>query len=88
MSLTEIRRIRRWLLVHGGSNPLELCAWDGVLGLWLLAWLWLPVWVLTDQLAMLPLSVVALPLPTLYIAWRLHMHRRGQLRCDWAGALA
>ncbi|MBV8380603.1 MAG: hypothetical protein JO369_07580 [Paucibacter sp.] len=88
MSLTEVRRIRRWLHVHGSRRPLELCAWELVLGLWLLAWLGLPVWVLTDSVAMLPLSFVAMLLPTLYIAWRVHLHRRGQLRCDWLNALA
>jgi len=88
MSLIEVRRIRRWLHVNGSHRPLELCAWDLVLGLWLLGWLCLPFWVLTGQAAMLPLSFAAMPLPTAYIAWRLYLHRSGQLRCDWLSAVA
>jgi len=88
MSLTEVRRIRRWLHVHGSRHPFELCAWEFVLGLWLLGWLSLPLWVLTDQVTLLTLSALSMPLPTAYIAWRLHLHRRGQLRCDWLHALA
>jgi hypothetical protein len=35
-----------------------------------------------------PLCVLAVVAPNLYVAWRLKAHRRRRLRCDWSAAAA
>lgn len=87
MTLKQMSRIKRWLLLHGNRHPVELQAWDLVLTSWVLGLMAVPVLLLTDALVLLPLSLAGFLLPTAYAAVRGRLHRRGRLRCDWLALL-
>jgi hypothetical protein len=85
MSLAELQRIKRWHLAHRQDHPVECQLWDAVLTLWLAGWVgWLPV-LLFELLWLLPLCLLGVSTPTLYVRWRLRAHAAHRLRCDWIG---
>lgn len=87
MTLKQVAQVKRWLRLHGRAHPLELYVWDLVLTAWVLGLMAVPLSMLLHQFDLLPLSLAAFLLPTLYAAWRVRLHRRGRLRCDWLTAL-
>lgn len=87
MTLKQMSRIKRWLLLHAHRHPVELQAWDLVLMFWVLGLTTVPVLLLTDTFTLLPLSLLGFLLPSVYAALRGRLHRRGRLRCDWLTAL-
>jgi uncharacterized membrane protein len=87
LNLAELHRIRRWHVAHQEEHPLELHVWDAVLTLWLLGWIgWLPALLLNLMLA-LPLCLLGMAAPQMYVRWRARAHRARRLRCDWLNAL-
>lgn len=86
MTLLQLSRVKRWLLLHGG-HPIEAQTWDLVLMVWVLGWTATPPLILMSAWALLPLCLAGLLLPGAYVAGRLRLHRRGWLRCDWLTAL-
>ncbi|HEX2011266.1 MAG TPA: hypothetical protein VJN44_10045 [Roseateles sp.] len=87
MTLKQVTRVRRWLVLHGRQHPVEVQAWDLVLICWVLSWMSLPSLLLTGFWPMLPLCLAAFLLPSLYARVRQRLHRAGRLRCDWLTAL-
>lgn len=87
MTLRQLAQVKQWLRLHGRQHPIELCAWDLVLMVWVLGITALPAFVLIDAWALLPLCLAGFLLPGAYAAWRGRLHRRGRLRCDWLTAL-
>lgn len=87
MTLSQLSRIKRWLLLHGRQRGAELQVWDLVLCYWVLGWAALPGLLVLQAWPVLPLLLLAVLSPTLYVAWRKRMHRIGRLRCDWLCAL-
>ncbi|MBV8501508.1 MAG: hypothetical protein JO006_07305 [Paucibacter sp.] len=87
MDLAQMARIRHWLRLHGARHPAELWIWDLICIAWVAAWLAIPLSVILGRDELMPLSLLALVLPALYVAWRSRLHRRGKLRCDWLTAL-
>ena len=88
MRLEDLQRIKSWHVAHRHTHPVEYQAWDAMLTLWLAGWVgWLPVYAL-GLLWALPLCVLAIAAPALYVAFRLRAHRRRRLRCDWSAAAA
>ncbi|MDC8784362.1 hypothetical protein [Roseateles koreensis] len=87
MTLLQLTHVKRWMDLHQGRHPVELCAWDLVLTAWVLSWMALPVSTLLGNWWMLPLCLAGFLLPTAYANWRRSLHRRGRLRCDWLTAL-
>lgn len=83
LTLAELHRIRLWHLAHRHEQPLEGHLWDGVLTLWMMGWMgWVPALVVQAVWAV-PLCLVGMSLPRLYVGWRHRAHRRRRLRCDW-----
>ncbi|HEY0200310.1 MAG TPA: hypothetical protein VGC24_01310 [Burkholderiaceae bacterium] len=82
LSLSELQRIRYWHARHKKVQPLENQVFDAVLTLWLMGWVgWLAVAVLGPMLV--PLCLLGMAAPALYVQWRLHAQQHGALRCDW-----
>lgn len=83
MTLAELQRIKQWHVANRGTHPLEYHLWDMMLTLWLMGWMgWLPAYALAE-LWSVPLCVLAMFAPSLYVAWRVKAHRAHKLRCDW-----
>jgi hypothetical protein len=83
MPLAELQRIKQWHVRHRNDHPLEYQLWDAMLTLWVMGWVgWLPAWAF-DELWAVPLCVLAIAAPSLYVAWRNKAHRARRLRCDW-----
>ncbi|TFZ04018.1 hypothetical protein [Ramlibacter humi] len=86
MDLTRIHCIKEWQVRHRRTHSLESRAWDVLLTVWVMGWIgWLPAYAL-DALWALPLCLVAMLGPDLYVAWRARWHRLNRLRCDWLPA--
>jgi hypothetical protein len=85
MRLKQITYLKRWLIGHDHHLGLIVC--DAVLGAWIAGWAILPVMLLLDVPELLPVSLILIFLPELYVALRRLLHRKGFLRCDWLVAL-
>ncbi len=83
MRLNELERIKRWHVAHRQEHPLEYQLWDGVLTLWLMGWVGCMPVVIMEALWLLPLCLVGIWAPGLYVRWRQRVHAAQRLRCDW-----
>ncbi len=83
MTLSELQRIKQWHVAHRADHPLEYQIWDAVLTVWLMGWMGIPSILLFDWVWALPLCLVAMFAPQLYVRWRRHAARTARLRCDW-----
>lgn len=83
MSVDDLQRIKRWHLTHRDDHPVEYVVFDAMLTLWVAGWVgWVPVYA-CDLIWALPICVLAMAAPSLYVTWRMKAHRAGRLRCDW-----
>ena len=86
MHLADIHSIRQWQVRHRQRHPVEYHAWDTTVMVWMMGWIgWLPAYAL-DQVWALPLCLLAMLAPDLYVGWRARWHRLHRLRCDWLAA--
>ncbi len=87
MTLEELHRIKKWHVVNRVDHPVEYQLWDMMLMLWVMGWVgWLPAYAF-DFLWSVPLCMLGMAAPSLYVTWRLKAHRAHKLRCDWAARL-
>lgn len=87
MSLQQLQNFKRWHIGHFHGHSVEMAVCDAVLSGWLMGWMSLPVLVLLDEWAWLPLSLLLSVLPATYWSLRARLHRRGILRCDWLSSV-
>jgi hypothetical protein len=86
MTLNELGRIKKWLVGHRHTHPVEYHLWDAMLMLWLVGWVgWIPT-LAFHMVWATPLCIAAMFAPTLYATWRSRAHRARRLRCDWLTA--
>jgi hypothetical protein len=86
VTLAQLQRIKQWQVAHKAAQPLEYQAWDAILTLWVMGWVaWVPALVLGVPWA-LPLCLMGVAAPRLYLGWRRRAHEAGRLRCDWLDA--
>jgi hypothetical protein len=84
MTLDEMQRIKQWHVAHRRECPLQYHVWDAVLTVWMMGWVgWIPAMAFEALWAM-PLCLLGMSAPNLYVAWRLKAHRKHRMRCDWA----
>lgn len=87
MTVQQLHAIKLWQTAHKPESPLEYHAWDGVLTAWMFGLMGeLPALILWWPGMALVCAVLFL-MPSLYVALRRALHRRGQLRCDWLATL-
>jgi hypothetical protein len=86
MTLDDLQRIKKWHVAHRHTHPVEYQTWDLMLMFWVMGWVgWLPAYAF-DALWGVPLCVLAMAAPSLYVTGRLKAHRARRLRCDWVPA--
>jgi hypothetical protein len=89
LSLAQLQRLRHWRELQRArrTHRLECAVWEAVLTGWMLGWTgWLPVLALRLE-PLLPLCLLAILLPQLYVYARCRAHAQGRLRCDWLEVL-
>lgn len=87
VSLKMLQRIKKWHVAHKAEHPFEYQLLDGVLILWIMAWVgWLPAFALEVEW-LLPLCLLGMTLPNVYIGWRVAAHNQQRLKCDWLNQL-
>jgi hypothetical protein len=87
LSLAQMQRLKNWHAARPKANPLERQAWEGVVTVWVMAWMgWLPAYTLDAPWAY-PLCLLGAWLPQAYVQLRAHAHASGWLRCDWLDLL-
>ena len=86
MTLDQFQELRLWHL-HHGNRPVEGVVWNGVVTLWMMAWVGTPAALLLGWDEVVVAGLALLFLPSAYVAVRRQLHRRGLLRCEWIGAL-
>lgn len=85
MTLDQFHSLKVW---HSGHpRPMEKNVWDAVLTLWMLGWVGIPTTLLLGQPMLVFACIGAILAPSVYVAFRQHLHRAGRLRCDWITAL-
>lgn len=83
LSLNTLQSVKKWHVEHRADHPLELHLFDAVLTVWVMSWFaWLPLFILEFEW-LIPISLLGLMLPNLYIGWRIKAHIQHRLRCDW-----
>ncbi len=88
LRLSQLTRVRAWMVAHKRERPLEYHSWDAVMTLWVMgATGWLPAVVLGDAWWGVPLCLLGFWMPTHYARWRARAHAAGRLRCDWLTVL-
>ena len=85
MTLTQFQDLRHWHLRR--DRPVETQLWDGVLTLWVIAWVGGPAALILQRPLIAVVCLAMLFLPQSYVALRRSLHRAKRLRCDWLGAL-
>ena len=87
LTLMHLKRVRQRLLVERAAHRVEYGLWDAVLTLWVMGWTGLlPAYALDAPWA-LPLCVLGILAPRLYVMARARAHESGRLRCDWLDQL-
>ena len=75
MTLDDLHRIKKWHVAHRHTHPVEYQVWDVMLILWVMGWVgWLPAYAL-DAWWTVPLCMLAMAAPSLYVAGRIAAHR-------------
>jgi hypothetical protein len=88
IGILHLQRIKVWMRAHENSNQLEYEAFDAVLSIWLMGWVGILPTMILQLWWLLPLCVLALKTPSLYVAWRIAADAKGSLRCDWLALIA
>ncbi len=87
VSLKMLQRIKKWHVLHKDEHPFEYQLLDWVLIFWVMACVgWLPAFVLEAEW-LLPLCLLGMALPNVYIGCRVAAHYQNRLRCDWINQL-
>lgn len=87
VSLNTLQRIKKWHVAHKADHPLEYQLLDMVYMFWVMGWVGCLPAVVLDEEWLLPLCVLGISLPNLYIGWRVAAHEHHRLRCDWLNQL-
>ena len=87
MTLQQLQDIKLWHLAHKPDHPLEYHAWDGVLTAWMCGWMGEPAALILWWPSLAFVCALLFVTPSLYVALRRSLHRRGRVRCDWLATL-
>lgn len=83
LSQNTLQGVKKWHIANQAEHPLELHLLDAVLTIWVMSWFaWMPL-VIFEFEWLIPISLLGLMLPNLYIGWRIKAHTQHRLRCDW-----
>lgn len=83
LTLRQLQRLKDWHVAQRGAHPMECEVWNTVLTVWLMGWIgFLPALTFDTPWA-LPLCLIGVLAPQLYVRARARAHESGRLRCDW-----
>ena len=83
MTLQQMSAVKRWHITHHRQGSVEYQVWDGMLTCWMLGWMGVPPAMLLAPVLGAALCLALIHAPSVYVAVRRRLHRRGRLRCDW-----
>ena len=83
LTLLQLQRVKNWHVAQQGSHPIEYEIWNAVLTVWLMGWIGCLPALTFDAPWALPLCLLGVLTPQLYVNLRAQAHTRGRLRCDW-----
>lgn len=84
MTLAQLSALKAWHVANRHRSPLEYHTWDAMLTCWILGWMGIPAALVLWQPYGVIVCVALFFVPDRYVAWRLALHRRGRLRCEWS----
>jgi hypothetical protein len=87
MTLQQLHAIKLWQVAHKPVSPVEYHTWDGVLTAWVFGWMGEPAALILWWPSLAFLCAALFLAPSLYVALRRSLHRRGRLRCDWLASI-
>lgn len=83
LTLQQLQRLKNWHVAQRGTHALEYEVWNWVLTVWVMGWVGsLPALTFGEPWA-LPLCLLGVLAPQLYVHVRARAHVTGRLRCDW-----
>ncbi len=83
LTLLQLQRLKIWHVAERASHPMEYEIWNAVLVAWLMGWIGCLPALTFQSLWILPLCLLGVLAPQLYVYVRLRAHHAGRLRCDW-----
>jgi hypothetical protein len=83
LTLQQLQRLKNWHVAQRGTHRLEYEVWNGVLTAWVMGWTGSLPALTFDAPWALPLCLLGVLAPQLYVHARARAHAAGRLRCDW-----
>ena len=83
LTLLQLKKLKDWHIVQRGTHPVECEVWNAVLTVWLMGWIGCLPALTFDASWALPLCLLGVLAPQLYVHARERAHAAGRLRCDW-----
>ena len=88
LTLLQLQKLKNWHVAQRGAHPLEYEVWNAVLTAWLMGWIGCLPALMFDTPWALPLCLLGVLAPQLYVHARARAHESGRLRCDWLGLVS
>jgi hypothetical protein len=88
LTLPQLKKLKEWHIAHQRTQPVEYEVWNAVLTVWLMGWIGFLPALAFDAAWALPLCVLGVLAPQLYVHARARAHADGRLRCDWLGLVS
>jgi len=83
LTLMQMKKLKDWHTAQRGAHALEHEVWNAVLTVWLMGWIGSLPALAFDSAWALPLCLLGVMAPQLYVHGRARAHESGRLRCDW-----
>lgn len=85
LTLPQLKKLKDWHVAQRGAHPMEYEVWNAVLTVWLMGWIGCLPALAFDAAWALPLCLLGVVAPQLYVHVRAQAQATGRLRCDWLG---
>lgn len=83
LTLLQLKKLKDWHVARRDTHAVEYEVWNAVLTAWLMGWIGCLPALIFDALWALPLCLLGVLAPQLYVYARARAHDSGRLRCDW-----
>ena len=88
VSLQQMKKLKDWHFARRGTHRAEYEMWNAVLTVWLMGWVGCLPALAFEAVWALPLCLLGVMAPQLYVHARARVHQAGRLRCDWLALLS
>ena len=83
LTLQQLKKLKDWHIAQRGTHAVEYEVWNAVITVWLMGWIGCLPALTFDAPWALPLCLLGVLAPQLYVHARVRAHETGRLRCDW-----